>query len=170
VEPALSLWLVPPEPDRARLRAAIERLARLGTPPFAPHLTLLSRLRLPAADARARALALADTLRPLPLRLWEVSHSAAFFRCVVLEAEPSSAVLGARRAAEQAMGVSAAEPYRPHLSLVYGDLEAEQRAGLAAEARTLLPVPLETSATSLELWDTTGPPRQWTPAGAFPLA
>jgi hypothetical protein len=167
---SLSLWLVPQSEERARLQALIARLSeRLGTPPFAAHLTLLSPVDAALPAAQEAAGSLAAGLRAVPLRLSGVSHSEEFFRCVVLEAEPSPALLAARRAAIAALGPGS-DGYRPHLSLVYATLNAPQRAALADELRATLPLPLETRATSLELHDTAGPVAAWTLEAAFPLA
>jgi 2'-5' RNA ligase len=168
---ALSLWLAPEESEREALAARSEGLAaRLGTPPFAPHVTLLARVPGPLGAAQDRARALAARVRSLALTLTEVSHSAEFYRCLVLEAAPTAELLAARRAALDMMEATASEPYRPHLSLVYGTLPSAQREQAAADVRVALPLPLALRATALELYTTAGPPDTWTLAARFPLA
>jgi hypothetical protein len=165
-----SLWLVPAEPRRTELAALIERLAAGSHPVFAPHVTLLPSLPADTPDVRPAVGALAAALGPFTLRLAGETHSDDFFRCVVLEAELAPPLLFARGAAERVLDLAPPEPYRPHLSLVYGHLPPPERAALAAEARTLMPLPLDVTAAALELWDTSDDVPRWTREATFPLA
>jgi hypothetical protein len=165
----LSLWLVPEEPERARLEALIRALAqRLGTPPFAPHVTLLGGIGLAAPEARERARELARGPGSLALQLTHAAHADEFYRCVVLEALPSDALLRAHEAARQALGGGPGS-YRPHLSLVYGRLPAAFREALVGEVEGTLPLPLATNAAHLELLATAGPPARWSRIAGFDL-
>jgi 2'-5' RNA ligase len=166
----LSLWLVPGKPACTTLEALIATLAhRVGTPPFMPHVTLVGRVGLRGPEARKRARDLAGRLPPVPLRLTHVSHGDEFYRCVVLEVLPLPELMAAREEAALIMG-SGSEPYRPHLSLVYGHLAPEQRESVAAEVRGMLSLPLSISADRVELHATAGPPADWTLEGTFRLA
>jgi hypothetical protein len=166
----LSLWLVPDEPARSRLAGLIaDRAARLRAPLFAPHLTVLSGLRLDEAEVIRRARDLPRRMRPLSLRLTHLSHAAAYYRCVVLEAEPTPELLGAHQKARRAMAAGP-DRFRPHLSLVYGRLDERARRELVSELEGALPLPLVVEASRVEIHSTAGPPRRWKLAASFGLA
>src|SRR5262245_60182005 len=82
VEPAVgvSLWLSPTG-DPALARLVDELSARLGTPRFPPHLTLLGGLGAAEPEAEERAARLAAGLRPLGLALGGVGGEPSFYRC-----------------------------------------------------------------------------------------
>ncbi len=107
-----ALWLVPPAPLAARLAAVIDELAaRYGTPRFPPHVTLRSRLReIPPLEE------LAASLRSLTLRPLRVTAGSSLYQCVFVELAREDPRL----------------PRDPHLSLIYGDLDAATRAEIAA--------------------------------------
>jgi 2'-5' RNA ligase len=164
----VSLWLLPAGELRDRLSAWIEELARrYRTPVFPPHLTLLPGIAGQEEDALARAGRLASSLEPLAIRLLEVGTSDSFFRCVFLRAELSEALQKAHLLAREAFPDVPAAPFLPHLSLLYGQLgPKEKRAvrGQLPEARELA-----FSASSLHVFRTKGPPRDWRGRGEFPL-
>lgn len=166
----LSLWLVPDEPARGRLAALMEELAaRLRTPVFAPHLTLLGRVTRRDDDAVQAAHALAAGMRPVLLRLTRAAEESAYFRCVFLEAEPSPELLGAHQKARRAFG-GGPDRWRPHLSLVYGRLAEGARHALAEEAARKLELPFALTAGRIELHETTGLPRAWRLRASYALA
>ncbi|WP_437280839.1 2'-5' RNA ligase family protein [Sorangium sp. So ce375] len=163
-ETAFALWLVPGGAPAARLEELIEALAReTGGPAFAPHLTLLGGLR---GDAVALAAKLGelrgdgDALRPVALEARGPATGSTRHRCVFLDVAPSEPLAALRRAAEAALGANQA-PFRPHLSLVYGELPAAHRMALAADPRVLALGHAVWWADRLELWSVEGPTERW---------
>jgi 2'-5' RNA ligase len=164
----LSLWLVPEEEAHRRLAAQIADLARrFHTPLFEPHLTLLAGFELEPQTARVRTGELAASLAPLRLRLTSLVHEAEYFRAVFFHAEPSPELLDAHRRAAQVFGVAPGPAFRPHLSLLYGDLDEGQRG----QALTLVDGrALDLSVRRLELIQTTGPVGDWRRLAAVALS
>ncbi len=124
-----ALWLVPADPVRKRLAALIEELARAhATAPFAPHVTVLSGLASEGlADAAA---ALARTSPPLEVTLTRVDGLPERYRALFLEVE--GVALGATHArAAASLGVRPDPEYRPHLSLLYGELDEATKGAIA---------------------------------------
>jgi hypothetical protein len=156
----LSLWLMPSGAAREDLAALIERLAaRLGTAAFAPHVTLLPGLSGPEAETLARARALAGDLRPLPLVFSGIDGLDVPFRCLFFRAVASPELREAHARAAGHFDRPPEPAFDPHLSLVYGTLEATLKADLKRELAPKRPSPFE--VRHLHVWKTEGPVGEW---------
>jgi hypothetical protein len=163
-----SLWLVPSDGVRDRLGALIRDLAvRLGTEPFAPHVTLLAGLRGPQGDTVRRAADLSRAIEPVRLRASRIEGRDEFFRCLTLRVEETLALLTAHAQALISFAREERAPFEPHLSVVYGTLTAGAKARLEGELRRELPIAFE--ASMLEVWRTRGRASEWARLAAFPL-
>jgi 2'-5' RNA ligase len=139
---------------------------RHGTEAFEPHVTLLGGLA-GAEETLSAARRLAAGLRPFEVQLLGASTGLEFLHCVFVTVAGTPELVGARTLAREAFGVQPAEPFRPHLSLVYGDLGAEEKefARLAAgELRSSF------VADALHLVDTSGPASRWRRLERFPFS
>ena len=167
-ERAYSIW-VPVEGGAGRRMAAhISELARVhGGPAFAPHVTVLGRVA-GSRDAFVPRLArLARGTSAFTVALDGIGMEREYFRALYAHARAEE--LPALRArAEEAFGVAAGEPYRPHVSLFYGDIAEPARAALAARLEP--EVHLCFRAGRLELWDTAGPVLGWSRVAVAALA
>ena len=164
----MSLWLMPEGRVGDRLRVLIGELARRHrTPAFPAHLTLLGGIPGPEEAVLSRAAGLSRGLGPIAIRLHEMETSDEYFRCVFVRAEPTESLRGAHVGARAAFTGAAPTPFRPHLSLLYGRLEAPERAAVLRELGGTLEVAFE--AARLHVFRTQGPPRAWRRRGAFPL-
>lgn len=153
-----ALWLSPAGTARERLQALIALLAaRLGTPAFAPHVTLLAGLT-PAHDMPRATRALATQLEPLSLRLGRVKYLDEYYRSLFVEVEATRALLHARACAVERFA-SAPSAYYPHLSLVYGELAAQRKQDLIDELGLGFDETL--TLTRLELIEVTDGPESW---------
>ena len=163
----ISLWLMPRDAARAHLAALIEGLAaRLGTRPFAPHLTLLPGIDGRVEDAvLALARSLAATLRPLTIRLESVDGREEHFRCVIALAAADRPLRAAHEAAARAFGRQPDPAFLPHVSLVYGSLASEAKRALIREVGSSAVIAFE--AARLHVWRTEGPVEDWREGGAF---
>lgn len=165
-----SLWLVPAEPEHRRLARWIDRLAaRLGTPRFEPHLTLLGGFDAEAAWLARLAESLAAMTPALDLRLGPPGHGERFLRCVYAPVEPSPGLAAAHaRARARLAFFDAREPFFPHVSLVYASLPAAARQALASE---LAPELSGLALACRELWlvRTQGRCEEWRVLGRLPL-
>ncbi|WP_433934901.1 2'-5' RNA ligase family protein [Sorangium cellulosum] len=158
---AFALWLVPGGAPRARLQQLIEALAReTGGPAFAPHLTLLGGLRGDGGDLAAKLRSLGGARGPVALEARGPATGSAYHQCVFLDVAPTEPLAALRRAAEAAFGARET-PFRPHVSLVYGDLPADRREALAADPRVLALARDAWCAERLELWAVEGEAGRW---------
>lgn len=152
----LSLWLVPPVTLRAEIATIIDNYAeQLSTPRFIPHLTLLGGVAT-VTDAQLRVLA--DACLGVMVEPQGIATGDDFYHCVFLAVNATPELQRVRAAAERIFG-TAMEPFRPHMSLVYGDLPNETREAVAREIEATRFVPFAPEV--LEAVETGGTPERW---------
>lgn len=130
-----SLWLPPVGPVLERLQELIRRLtARFGGGAWPqPHVSLLGGIELIAAGADERLASLGDRLPPIPIRLGQLEWRSDPWRCFYAAVEPTPELLDAHRESCDVFAMQPAEPFEPHLSLLYGRIDAPTKAQLARE-------------------------------------
>jgi len=164
----VSLWLVPVDEARRALSRLIAELAeRLGTPAFAPHLTLVAGVTRSADDVVRRAGDLALALEPLSLPLRGPEGRDETFRCLYLPVGETLKLLATHALARSALRLGDEPLHEPHLSLVYGTLLPEQRLPLVAELAPRVTSRVEFAA--LEVVRTEGAVANWQSLAVFPF-
>jgi len=160
---------MPDGTSAARLSALVSSLAAgLGTPVFAPHVTLMHGLAADEQTIVGLAAGLAEHLAGEAVSLGPLESQAEFFRCLYLRVEPAASLRAAHIRAAQAFGVSPDLAYLPHLSLVYGRLDPAEKDRIAASVTSEVPATI--ALTAVEVWRTEGPVREWSLTRRFPLA
>ncbi len=155
-----ALWLMPDGPSSERLAALVSALAaRLGTPVFVPHVTLIHGLAREEAENVARARALARRLASQRVDLLPAEGREEYFRCLYLPVEAAEPLRAEHRRAAEAFGVPPDPEYLPHLSLVYGRLDEAEKERIASSLVSELPI--STELTAIEVWRTAGPVGDW---------
>lgn len=92
-EEVYSVWALPPEPVRARLRGVMAGLrAAHGGPAFEPHATVVGAIRLRRSAAVEALRAAAAGVRPYTARVVGVARGDFFYQCVYLLLEPTPEV------------------------------------------------------------------------------
>lgn len=165
----LSLWWIPPQGLGERLQGLIDALAgRLGSPSFAPHVTVEGGLSGHPEELIA-ALSAAPGARTSPrLRQVAISTGEAWNHLLAVDMERTEALTTARVELLLALGRTVAPGgWRPHLSLAYGTLDEEKRRAMAEQLKLELP-PFHPVA--LALVDTRGPVSGWWELYRWPLA
>lgn len=151
----------------AKLEALVSTLAgRLGTAAFAPHVTLIHGLALEESELAARAATLSKRLRVPPVELGPLEARDEFFRSLYLRAEPSDWFRVEHAGAAEAYGVSPDPAYLPHLSLVYGRVDASEKERVSTIAADR---PSAIELTAIEVWRTHGPVGDWRLRRRLPL-
>ena len=164
----VSLWLMPEADARKRLSGLIDSLAlRLDTERFAPHVTLLPGLGVPQSAVVDGARLLAGRLQPFSLGFMAVDGEDQHFRCLFLRVGDDPGLRHAHALAARQFGRQADPGFHPHLSLVYGALEARQKAGLLSELSGETATSFD--ARRLHVWKTEGPVGEWRELAAFDL-
>jgi 2'-5' RNA ligase len=139
-----SLWLVPEGAVQDALQAVVDRLAREhGGPSFPPHLTLLGSIVTLEQDLVERSQRLAASSTPFTIHLDDVDVGETYFQSLFVTVRPTSELLALREAAQQAFPEAPVEPYRPHVSLLYGHPSAETKQTIVQALRGTLPPSFE---------------------------
>jgi 2'-5' RNA ligase len=158
-----SFWLMPEGRDE-RLAAQWINTANesLNGVSFAPHITILGGLGagpLGAGPFIMLGAALAAGIPKVDADLVALHRGDGYFQRLVVNVECSPTLAQAREAAEELIRQPSPEPFKPHLSLFYGD---ELPAELPEKVKGIesdLPVSLHLNR--LVLARTTGPVDQW---------
>ncbi|MGE5241783.1 MAG: 2'-5' RNA ligase family protein [Bacteroidota bacterium] len=156
-----TLWLLLPREAHERYQALIAKLsARCNTLAFEPHVTLLNGLAGDRDDLRRRTRALAEALAPFEARLLEVAWRDEYYRCLFVEVVRSRALLDAHALAGKIFDKRVETDFYPHLSLVYGDLDENQKGNIANDVGRHIDERL--TIGELALYDTGGAtPAAW---------
>ena len=114
-------------------------ITKLTGPSFEPHVTLIGGVGAVGKKDQVLSVAqdLASTLKPIEIRFDLVESGQIFHQCVYILCQKSDQLMAAGAAAKQAFGVEPA-PYMPHLSLLYSDIDIDQRKQIAEEEQQLL--------------------------------
>lgn len=127
-EAVYSVWAVPPEDVRERLRKLMQNLrAEFSGPEFDPHVTVVGAMRLTKRNAIQKLQSACAGLKPYTVRIVSVSRGNFFYQCVYLLLHPTPEVMEAGAHCCSHFGYKSLAPYMPHLSLLYGDLADEEK-------------------------------------------
>src|SRR5689334_21340434 len=130
-----SLWLRPTGPTLDRLQELIRRLTmRFGGAWPKPHVALLGGIELSTEGAAEHLAELAQRLRPVPIRLGRLEGRNDHFRCFYAVVEASPELFEAHRAACEVFGKAPVEPFEPHMSLLYGHVDAPSKGAWPASS------------------------------------
>lgn len=173
-----AVWLIPSSPAYADLKRRIKELSlKYSTPCFEPHVTLIGLAQAETlSDAQATELVepLARVLKPHAMILRHIEHKDEYYKSIYAKVELSPEATAAgeegRRFYRQIFNEEPAD-YFPHMSLFYGDMTIEQIERIIAEdfsgrREFNMSVRIET----LQLWSTTGYPKDWYKVQEFTLA
>jgi hypothetical protein len=165
-----SVWAIPSNSSSSTLSPLIQSLAAThSSVTFPAHITLLGDIRPPAGVSQeeverrvAEALLSASpsllapsTSTPSRVRFARAAAGELFYRCVYALCEMEPALVSANAALQSEFGH--AEPFMPHLSLLYADIpDAETREGIRAGVEGAVAAAGGVEVERVELWDTTG--------------
>lgn len=158
-----SIWLVPKEPERERLRNLIERVAKVtGGPLFEPHITILGDIPLPASEINRR---IGSCIRAAPgfrLMSKEIGVGKSYFESLFLMTELHPVVSELNRLVSSRLPSSSnRRPFVPHVSLAYGRLEPEKMGRIMEIAGGAHPVSLEFDELSIFCASKSIPLEKW---------
>jgi 2'-5' RNA ligase len=158
--PRFTLWLLLAPEAHERFQALIAGLStRLGTPLFPPHVTLLEGLAGSGEELRQRTRALAAAIEPFEAHLLEAAWLDEYFRCLFVDVALSRALRDAREAARRVFDRRVTAEFRPHLSLVYGDLQEPEKEKILDDIGRYFDENVRIE--ELVLYETSGAPPAW---------
>ena len=165
-----SIWIRPSGLALETLQDAIRRIQRanVGPDPW-PHVTLIGGIQMSRAEAERRLRRLAAGFLPFNVKLGRLDGHPDYFRSFFAHVEPSDELLALHRRAMEVFDLPVRDPYEPHVSLLYGEIDEATRRMLAAELGGALDVTFR--ASSIHLVDATRskPVEQWRPLLECPL-
>jgi len=155
-----SLWLVPDGEEQASLAQTIAELAQEhGGPAFSPHITLLGGLHGSEDEILHLAEQIVEQIAPLHVEFEGLGAEDVYFRSLYLVARPTLSLIVANQLARRLLGVDPAEPFRPHLSVIYGMYPPETKRAIVQSLAGRLPAACQVA--SLEVWRTDQPVERW---------
>jgi 2'-5' RNA ligase len=125
-KPHITVWLVPPKTSPLSSLHRWMQEEHPTSPTFAMHITLLSALP-PGDDTIRRVGKVARETGRIAVELTGVSTHDDFFTSVVAEAEGEGIVRVAKILREEFKGEVPDSAFHPHLSLLYGLKDGEER-------------------------------------------
>ncbi|KAJ3013627.1 UNVERIFIED_CONTAM: hypothetical protein HDU68_000619 [Siphonaria sp. JEL0065] len=171
----LSLWISSPKGSDLdqKLNAIVEHFSKkLGTPKWSPHITLLGSIVATPEEAVSKIQDAVKHRGPLKITLTDIVTKNLYFQCVMAKAEESQPLLSLNAFLRTVYPPHQNEPYWPHLSLVYGDLDAETRNSVVEEIKANKDWDIVGSVINvhvIEVWNTEGPVDGWKLVGQVQL-
>lgn len=124
-----SLWLQPSGDIAYQLQERIKKLSNAyDTPLFAPHVTLLGGLNVSETEVISLTDTLASSLAPFELTLTRAGYTDNFYQSLFIHIKKEEPLMEVRHMACQLFDIPEAErSYMPHLSLMYGELDRDEK-------------------------------------------
>ena len=135
-----ALWLAPEEAASGPLQLVINELAsRYSGPIFSPHMTLLGWAKGEEEALIAKTESLASTLAPIDVNLTGFAGAPYYFRCFFAPLDSSGELRHAVNEASSIFDASAGTNYQPHISLLYGQLDREEKKSIPGQIGDKVP-------------------------------
>ena len=155
-----ALWLRPFGDAAFELKQRIKNLSeRFGTPIFEPHVTLLSGLRRGETELTQLTDTLAGSLNPFEIELTEAGYRDDYYQALFIHVKKTPAFITAQETAEKLFGCETDETYRPHISLMYGNIKKEEKEKVLSTMSRMSPISFPVH--SLLLLQTEGEVEDW---------
>jgi hypothetical protein len=162
-----SIWLRPSAPFT--YRQIIQNWGEsFGTPVFEPHITLFSGIDDISDELFYQLGVLAALNTSFELRPKEVLSRADYFRALYLSFETTPPLKNIY-AELQTLFPHVRYPFEPHLSLLYGEIEAAEKRRLLTPDLMRHLQTLSFSAQTISIMDISDEPEMWFSVEDFPL-
>lgn len=133
-----SVWALPPEDVRPRLKKLMEGLrSEYGGPEFEPHVTVVGAISLTESEALDTFKMACEGCKAYNASVDKVATGTFFYQCVFLLLNPTPEVVEASAHCSNQFGYKSSTPYLPHLSLLYADLTDEEKKKAQEKASIL---------------------------------
>ena len=155
------LFFEPVGEIKAELQAIITKTAReFNAPIFNPHVTFLARIPEQSEETLIeKTKQLASMITPITLSFGNLNAQDAYFKALYIEINEKEEMLSYHKQASELFDTPDEGIYFPHLSLLYGNYPAEQKAP-ALESITL-PEQKSFLAETIYLYKTDGETQNW---------
>ncbi|KAJ3135042.1 hypothetical protein HK100_003097 [Physocladia obscura] len=173
--PGLSLWIGPPKGTALdnKLNATISKyISETGVAQWGAHITLLGSVIDSPEQAAARIADVVkiNNIKPFSVRLVDVVTKDLFFQSVVAKAEETPELMSFNNLLRNLYAPPSSENYWPHLSLVYGNVDAARKAEIVREILDEGGIVDEIVKVGVvEIWNTEGELADWKKVGSVIL-
>jgi 2'-5' RNA ligase len=157
-----SVWIRPTGPALDEIQRVGRRLQdEVGGPGIWPHLSIIGGIEMTRLDAERRLKQLAASFLPFVVKLGQLDGYNDYYRALFAQVDATPELLAIHRRAKELFEQQSRDPYEPHVSLVYGDIDAATKKRLVTELGNVLDVSFQ--ATSLHLVNAASgvPVEQW---------
>ncbi len=155
-----SLWLTPDGDVQDALAQLIGELAeQYGGPRFPPHITLIGSVVGSEDEILRLAGEIAAQTPAQQITFAGLGAEEIYFRSLYLIADQAPGLMAANVLARQVFASERSEPFRPHLSLIYGDYPAATKQAISEAIQTRLPAACITD--TLDVYQTEPPVESW---------
>lgn len=155
-----ALWLRPFGDAAFQLKQRIKKLSeQFQTPVFEPHVTLLSGLKRGETELIQLTDTLAKSLSPFHIELTEADYHDHYYQSLFIHVKRTTAFVKAQETAEKLFDCVSDVKYRPHVSLMYGDISTEEKNKVLNKMDRFYPIKFPVH--SLLLIEASGAVEEW---------
>ena len=156
-----SVCLFPTGDIYERIHQIILKLsAEFGSPAFKPHVTLIPQLKLPYETIVEGLHKISKKIAPLKIDLGDVQFENTIFTSLYVRAKKTPELELASQLAKQTFNRDDDDPFRPHLSLLYGQFPESVKSNIISEIGAAFSVEFEVQEMSIV--DSSGSYLDWT--------
>ncbi|QMU62595.1 MAG: hypothetical protein GKR92_13150 [Gammaproteobacteria bacterium] len=159
-ENSYSLWLRPSQTQIDELTRIISGLShRYRTTPFPPHITLLSNITAPINAVEKACRKIIERHQAFDIELKEIAYTKDYYRNLYILAKTETLLTSLYEDCKTTLSKVTDDTFMPHLSLLYGKLDAKKQQALQKElngsyAKTC-------SCQRLDIFNTTKKTSEW---------
>ena len=159
-EYSYSLWLRPSQEQIDELTKIISILAHCHhRTVFPPHITLLSSLKADINTITKACEQIIETHPAFNLKLENITYLDEYFRNLYILVKPEATLISLYNGLQKQLEGNIREKFLPHVSLLYGNLDAKKQHILSKELANSYPNNF--SCQRLDLYNTTGKESEW---------
>lgn len=155
-----SLWIRPSQAQIDELTKIISRLShRYRTTPFPPHITLLSNVTAPINTIDKTCRKLIELHQAFDIALKEIAFTQDYYRNLYILTKADTLLTTLYEDTKNMLSGETDDIYMPHISLLYGKLDAKKQHSLKEELRGSYANTF--SCQRLDIYNTTNNVSEW---------
>lgn len=162
-----AIWLIPDGKEFHLLKSYIQNLAvQYSTPPFDPHITLVGQIEVKEEDILCRIIPFINTTHTFKVELTNIAYHHDYYKCLFLKVKESEILLKIHAQAAKIFSIPEKE-FMPHLSIMYGNLEKDEKDKITKEIDIMMPINL--NIKFIRITSVNGTPMNWYTVREFSL-
>ncbi len=129
-------WIIPENTSYQELEKIIEEYGlKYNSPLFTPHMTIHGVISSTDEEVIKIVEEVSKKIKPFELEIGEVEFSSTYHQCILARVKTSANLFNVYMFLRKAFGVEVKHVFMPHMSLVYGDFNMEEREKIAKEIK-----------------------------------